>query len=98
MVVCEACRNPELPEADALWCLDECAYCPGCWPGDVTSHDAEQRIRGRLADWYSPDEVEAWLNTPQVQLDGATAIDLISAGRGAEVDRVLDRMDGDAYL
>lgn len=58
----------------------------------------EDRIRGRLADWYSPDEVEAWLNTPQVQLDGATAIDLISAGRGAEVDRVLDRMDGDAYL
>lgn len=58
----------------------------------------EDRIRGRLADWYSPDEVEAWLNTPHVQLDGATAIDLIRAGRGAEVDRVLDRMDGDAYL
>lgn len=59
---------------------------------------AEDRIRARLADWYSPDEVEAWLNTPQVHLDGATAIDLIRAGRGAEVDRVLDRMDGDGYL
>lgn len=59
---------------------------------------AEDRIRARLADWYSPDEVEAWLHAPHVQLGGETAIDLIRAGRSAEVDLVLDRMDGDGYL
>lgn len=62
----------------------------------VTDHEAD--IRRRLGEWYSPDEVEAWLHAPQLHLDGAVAIELIRAGDTAPVIAILDRLDAGAYL
>ena len=52
----------------------------------------------RLAEYYSREEVRAWLYAAHPQLDGERAIDLIHNDRSAEVIAVLDRLDADAYL
>lgn len=56
------------------------------------------RIRQRLADWYTPDEVEMWLTSPQPLLDGAVAADLIAAGEVAKVDHLIDQLESGVYL
>jgi transcriptional regulator with XRE-family HTH domain len=55
-------------------------------------------IVGRLQDYYSTDEIRAWLYARHPQLNGARAIDLVHQGRSEEVLRVLDRLDAAAYL
>lgn len=52
----------------------------------------------RLAGYYGPAEVRAWLYARHPQLDGARAIDLIHDERTEEVIAILDRLDADAYL
>ncbi|MCY4486436.1 MAG: DUF2384 domain-containing protein [Deltaproteobacteria bacterium] len=52
----------------------------------------------RLSEYYSQEEVRAWLYARHPQLDGERAIDLIHGERTEEVIAVLDRLDADAYL
>lgn len=52
----------------------------------------------RLSDYYSHEEVRAWLYARHPQLDGQRAIDLIHDERTEEVIAVLDRLDADAYI
>lgn len=52
----------------------------------------------RLSEYYSDEEVRAWLYARHPQLDGARAIDLIHDDRSEEVIAILDRLDADAYL
>ncbi|MCY4169232.1 MAG: LacI family DNA-binding transcriptional regulator [Rhodobacter sp.] len=52
----------------------------------------------RLSEYYSGEEVRAWLYAPHPQLDSARAIDLIGGGRSEEVIAILDRLYADAYL
>ena len=52
----------------------------------------------RLNEYYTPDEVRAWLYARHPQLRGERAIDLINAGRSEEVLQVLDRLDSGTYL
>jgi len=52
----------------------------------------------RLSEYYSSEEVRAWLYAPHPQLDGERAVELINAGRSEEVIAILDRLDADAYL
>ncbi len=52
----------------------------------------------RLGEYYSREEVRAWLHAPHPQLDGERAVDLIHNGRTEEVIAILDRLDADAYL
>ena len=52
----------------------------------------------RLGEYYTNEEVRAWLYARHPQLDGARAIDLIHADRSEEVIAILDRLDADAYL
>jgi uncharacterized protein (DUF2384 family) len=52
----------------------------------------------RLSEYYSHEEVRAWLYARHPQLDGARAIDLIHDDRSVEVIAILDRLDADAYL
>jgi len=52
----------------------------------------------RLSEYYSDEEVRAWLYARHPQLDGARAIDLIHDDRSVEVIAILDRLDADAYL
>ena len=52
----------------------------------------------RLSEYYSHEEVRAWLYARHPQLDGQRAIDLIHDEKTEEVIAVLDRLDADAYI
>src|SRR3546814_16545705 len=52
----------------------------------------------RLGEYYSTEEVRAWLYARHPQLGGARAIDLIHDARSAAVVAILDRLDAAAYL
>lgn len=73
--------------------------------GQKTPHPRTQLIVSdlsyvvmRLSEYYSSEEVRAWLYAPHPQLDGERAVELINAGRSEEVIAILDRLDADAYL
>ena len=52
----------------------------------------------RLGEYYSQEEVRAWLYARHPQLDGERAINLIHDERTEEVLAILDRLDAEAYL
>lgn len=52
----------------------------------------------RLKEYYSPEEVRAWLYDGHPQLKGGRAIDVIHDQRTESVIAVLDRLDADAYI
>ena len=52
----------------------------------------------RLADYYQPDEVLAWLFARHPQLDGGRPIEAISRGCSEEVLDVIDRLEAGVYL
>ena len=52
----------------------------------------------RLGQYYSQDQVRAWLYAPHPQLEGKRAMDVIHDERTEEVIAILDRLDADAYL
>ena len=52
----------------------------------------------QLSEYYSQEEVRAWLYARHPQLDGERAIDLIHKERTEEVIAIIDRLDADAYL
>ena len=52
-------------------------------------------VVGRLAEYYSADEIRSWLYARHPQLDGERAIDLIHERRTIEVLNVLHRLDQD---
>ena len=52
----------------------------------------------RLSEYYSQEEVRAWLYARHPQLEGKRAIDLVHGERTEEVIAILDRLDADAYL
>ena len=52
----------------------------------------------RLSEYYSREEVRAWLYARHPQLEGRRAIDLIHDERTEDVIAILDRLDADAYL
>jgi uncharacterized protein (DUF2384 family) len=52
----------------------------------------------RLSEYYSNEEIRAWLYARHPQLEGVRAIDLIHDDRSEEVIAILDRLDADAYL
>ena len=73
--------------------------------GRKTPHPRTQLIMSdlayvvlRLSEYYSQEEIRAWLYALHPQLDGERAIDLIHEERAVEVIAILDRLDADAYL
>ena len=73
--------------------------------GQKTPHPRTQLIMSdlayvvlRLSEYYSQEEIRAWLYALHPQLDGERAIDLIHEERAVEVIAILDRLDADAYL
>ena len=55
-------------------------------------------IVGRLNEYYTPDEVRAWLYARHPQLGGERAMDLIHNDRSIEVLAVIDRLDNDVFV
>lgn len=55
-------------------------------------------VVGRLQEYYSPEEIRAWLYARHPQLNGERAIDLIHQERTIEVLSILDRLENDVYL
>lgn len=55
-------------------------------------------VAERLSDFYQPDEVRLWLQSPHPQLEGQKPYDLINAGRTDEVLEVIERLDSGVYL
>ena len=55
-------------------------------------------VVGRLDEYYTAEEIRAWLYARHPQLEGERAIDLILHNRSEEVLRVLERLDAEAYL
>ena len=55
-------------------------------------------VAARLAEFYEPDEVRLWLQSPHPQLVGIRPYDLIVDGRTAEVLEVIERLDSGVYL
>ena len=73
--------------------------------GQKTPHPGTQLILSdlhyvvmRLSDYYTSDEIRAWLYARHPQLNGQRAIDLIHEDRSIEVLNILGRLDSDAYL
>ena len=52
----------------------------------------------RLSEFYTREEVRAWLYARHPQLEGERAMDLIFGDRTEEIIAILDRLDADAYL
>ena len=52
----------------------------------------------RLSEYYSEEDVRAWLYARHPQFDGKRAVDLIRNERSEEVLATVDRLDADAYL
>lgn len=52
----------------------------------------------RLSEYYSQEEVRAWLYARHPQLEGQRAIDLIHDERTEEVLAILDRLEADTYV
>lgn len=52
----------------------------------------------RLSEYYSNEEVRAWLYARHPQLNGERAIDLIHDDRSEQVIAIIDRLDADVYL
>jgi uncharacterized protein (DUF2384 family) len=63
---------------------------------DITAN--LDRIRRRLAEYYTPDEIDQWLASRHKLLDEQRPVDLIFAGEVSEIDRLLDQLDDGAYL
>ncbi|MCB1463958.1 MAG: hypothetical protein KDJ90_16420 [Nitratireductor sp.] len=55
-------------------------------------------IVGRLNEYYTPEEIRAWLYARHPQLDGERAMDLIHNDRSLEVLAVIDRLDNDVFV
>lgn len=55
-------------------------------------------IVGRLNEYYTPDEVRAWLYARHPQLGGERAMDLIHNERALDVLAVIDRLDNDVFV
>lgn len=55
-------------------------------------------VAQRLSDFYAPDEVRLWLQSPHPQLHGARPYDLVVGGRTPEVLEVIERLDTGVYL
>lgn len=57
---------------------------------DVWLGEPDDFVLAVLRDIYDREaDVRRWLNTPIIELGGRSAVDLLSAGRGAEVEAVL---------
>lgn len=55
-------------------------------------------IAQRLSEFYAPDEVRIWLQSPHPQLEGVRPYDLIVDGRSSDVLEVIERLDSGVYL
>lgn len=73
--------------------------------GDIKPHPRNELIIsdlyyivGRLNEYYTPDEVRAWLYARHPQLGGERAMDLIHNDRSLEILAVIDRLDNDVYV
>ena len=55
-------------------------------------------VAERLAEFYEPDEVRLWLQSPHPQLNGEVPYALIGQGRTAEVLEIIERLDSGVFL
>lgn len=51
-----------------------------------------------LADWYTLEEIDQWLDLPHPQLGGRTPSAVIAAGGGDEVIAIIRRLNDCVYL
>lgn len=51
-----------------------------------------------IADYYTEEEAEVWMTSPQPLLNGEIPVDLIAEGRADELHSLLDAMDAGAYI
>jgi hypothetical protein len=58
----------------------------------------ESQIRERLKAYYDADDIELWIALPQELLKFDAPRELIDAGRGDEVLRLIDQLDACVYL
>uniref|UniRef100_A0A2A4Z631 Antitoxin Xre/MbcA/ParS-like toxin-binding domain-containing protein n=1 Tax=OCS116 cluster bacterium TaxID=2030921 RepID=A0A2A4Z631_9PROT len=55
-------------------------------------------VVGRLAEYYSSEEIRTWLYARHSQLNGERAIDLIHDDRTVEILNIIERLDNEVYL
>lgn len=55
-------------------------------------------IVAALSDFYTPDEIDVWLDAPQPLLNGRSATALITEGRADDVMAAIDRLREGVYL
>ena len=66
---------------------------------DETALSAElMRIKGRLVEYFEPDDALSWLHLPHPQLGGRRPYDLVEEGRLKDVLEVIERLDHSVYL
>ena len=76
------------------------------WATDQESPDSQLQqniselaeIVLRLSEYYTAEEIRAWLYARHPQLDGRRAIDSVLEGQSGDVVAVLDRLDAAAYI
>lgn len=60
--------------------------------------DELEEIIAALADFYAAKEARQWLQSPQALLSGARPVDLVRAGQGGDVLRLVRQMQDAVYL
>lgn len=64
----------------------------------MTLADTLTQVREKLARFYTVEEMELWLRSPQLLLQGGIPVDLIAAERGDEVLTVVEQLEDSVYL
>lgn len=67
-------------------------------PMDASRIREVEDILGGLCDFYSPGEAHEWFNSPQAMLDGNSPFELVMAGRGDEVKRLIGQLRDGAHI
>lgn len=56
------------------------------------------KLKTRLAEYYTPEEADMWIRSPHPQLEGQRPIDLMERGEHEKVNEILDRLDSCGYI
>lgn len=86
----ERCLQSDATTYTSLW--------RACGGDDVLKAEALRDIRRRLAAFYEEADVERWLTSPHLLLDGQTAMAYLDAGRVQDVLALIEHLETGAFV
>lgn len=97
---CLDCGMRQKYHAILLSVFHRCPSGSGRYPAEDLTPWSEtlNAVREALADFYDPGDIERWLESPHVDLNGWRPVDVIAEGGADAVLDIIDRLQSGAYL